>query len=452
MLRRVFAIAALAWLAAVPGSAGAALVEGADVLEGVAYTTYVEPADPSYRFACLSPCVIPLATLQAASDGFRAAKVVLLDLTGIDTLPRFVPVDVYFEITPGCPLISGLTGYARRYFPYGSGPGQPERGKLCLFEWEYQQTGMIDYFTPLAAGHRENQELIVHEYTHTMFFDRAFALYEEEIVKYFGLRVAFGELPDGLCSELLPSYLRLPRELCKAGVDESDLKGALLGMDGVYAGGLGFHAQKTSTAQFRSALDEVTGLQTSQAFLDAGYSVQLVGGLFEGIETAPGSGVFRFDDSIGDAFAIEGMSSMDAAVKLEYPTRYCATGDEPFFDAGLAFYLVRPEHREGTNELPVPEFGAEGLRITYRLGHGSPPPGVASDRLNVHVCRLDQLELGWQVVRGSDTVFDPEAGTIGFTLRSGGLFATFQDETIYSGGFETSDPGSQAPAGRGRHR
>jgi hypothetical protein len=434
--RKVFWIAGM-WLSAViSGRASATLVEGTDVLEGVAYTTYVEPADSSYRFACLSPCAIPLATLQAASDGFRDAKVVLLQLTGIDTLPRFKPIDIYFEVTPGCPLIAGLTGYARSYFPYGNGAGQPERGKLCLFEWEYQQSGSIQYFTPLAAGLRENQELIIHEYTHTMFFDRAFAAYEEEIVKFLGVRVALGELPGGMCSELLPPYIRLPRELCKVGVDEIDLKGALIDIDTLYAAGLGFHAQATSTAQFRSALDHVSGLETSQAFLNAGYSVQLVGGLFEGVETSPGSGVFRFHDSIGSAFAIEGLSSMDAAVKLEYPTRYCSTQDEPFFDPNLSMYLLQPNHREGTNELPMPEFGPEGLRITYGLQHWLPPAGVEPDRIRVHVCLPDQLQLGWRSVQDSDTVLDPEAGTITFTVRSGGLFAVYQDETIYSDDFE----------------
>src|SRR5690606_3250495 len=130
------ALIGLATLAPAP-SALAALVVGSDTLQGTAYTTYQEPGDATYRIICQSPCPIPLATLQAASDGFRAAKVQLLALSGLDTLAMLQPVDMAFEANSVCPMLPGASGYSSTYFPYGTGAGQPRRAKSCLFLWNY---------------------------------------------------------------------------------------------------------------------------------------------------------------------------------------------------------------------------------------------------------------------------------------------------------------------------
>ncbi|MEO8802421.1 MAG: hypothetical protein ABI304_04050 [Rudaea sp.] len=78
--------------------ASATVVHGSDTLLGNTYDTWQEPSDTTWRFACQTPCAIPLPTLQAAAAGFQAAKQQLLNLSDIDTVPELQPVDIFFEL------------------------------------------------------------------------------------------------------------------------------------------------------------------------------------------------------------------------------------------------------------------------------------------------------------------------------------------------------------------
>ncbi len=431
----------LAALALTP-AANAALVVGNDTLQGTAYTTYREPSDTTYRIICQTPCPIPLATLQAASDGFRAAKVQLLALSGLDTLAALQPVDMAFEANSLCPLIPGASGYSSTYFPYGMGAGQPRRAKSCLFLWNYQQAGQIDYFTPEQAGLISSQTLAIHEYAHSIFFDRHRQSYED-FVRYWSYAITGNvPLPDGMCSENLVTYMApMMYELCQRyGATDADLRFALARLDQLYTQGQGYHGPTTSVAQLRAAFDQRFEAHTGSLFLDLGYAPQQVGGTFHGDEISPGSGLYDFDIGMpGGEFHLDGISLFDGAVKLEQPT--CLTGGQPFLDFNLAFHLVKPEHRENTNILFDPLFGStQGMRVTYSYAHWTPPAGV--NPLNLRVfgmtghCGQANPPMQWYALPEVNVTFDHANKTVSFIVGQGGTFALIQPDPVMGNGFE----------------
>jgi hypothetical protein len=442
--KRVALARVLAGLAALASAsyASAALVVGNDILQGAAYTTYQEPGDGTFRIICQTPCPIPLATLQAASDGFRAAKVQLLALSGLDTLAMLQPVDMAFEGNSLCPYVPGASGYSSIYFPYGTAPGQPRRAKSCLFLWNYQQSGQITYFTPEQAGLLSSQTLAVHEYAHSIFYDRHRRSYED-FVRYWSYAITGNvPLPDGMCSENLVLYMApMMYEVCQRyGADDADLRFALARLDQSYTQNLGYHGPTTSVAQLRAAYDERFGTYTGDLFFDLGYAPQHVGGVFQGDEISPGSGLYDFDIGLpGGQFHLEGISLFDGAVKLEQPT--CLSDGQPFLDFNLAFDLVKPDHRENTNILFDPLFGStQGMRVTYSFAHWTPPAGINPVNLRVFGmlghCGQASPPMQWYALPDVNVTFDHVGKTVSFITGSGGTFALIQPDAVMTSGFE----------------
>lgn len=415
----------------------AALVVGNDTLEGSAYTTYQEVGENSFRFVCQSPCPIPLATLQAASDGFRAVKPELLAFTGIDTLPALGPVDIAFESNSICPGIGNAAGYASTYWPYGTGAGQPRRAKVCLFLWERQQNGQIDYFTPAGAGLRSSQTLIVHEYAHTIFFDRYFYS-SEDFVRYWSYAISGTvPLPQGMCSENLVTYsAALIYELCQRhGADNADLRHAVLGLEQIRHSGLGYYHGQASAAQLRQILDDRLGVSTAQMFLDLGYPPQQIGGTFDSVEEAPGW--YYFDGGLpGGEFTMNGHSIFDRTVKLEQT--YCAAS-LPSLDYNLVFQVVKPEHREFQNVRPDPDFGAL-INFSYSYAHWTPPPTINPRNLHLYRmtgnCGQANPPMQWEPVPWQWVQFDHDNQRVNFQMWAGGTYAVVQREAIFANGFQ----------------
>ena len=72
--------------------------ESAIQIEGVPYTAYQVPGDP-YRFVCQEPCPLDKQYIYAEYAGFKAAHAMLIQMTGIDTLPELQPVDLHLVLT-----------------------------------------------------------------------------------------------------------------------------------------------------------------------------------------------------------------------------------------------------------------------------------------------------------------------------------------------------------------
>jgi len=426
-------IALLLALLFAAGPATATLLAGSDTLLGHAYTIYVEPAHPGWRFACQTPCPIPLATLQAAANGFVAAKAQLRDLAGIDTLQDLRPVDIFFESNAVCPVQPGAAGYASTYRPYGDAVGQPTRAYACLFLWDKQQAGEIDYFTPEAAGLPSSQTLIVHEYAHSLFFLRHRYSYED-FVRYWSYVIS-GEvpLPQGACSESLVTYMApmIPALCRQFGAGDADFRFAMERIDTLYQQGLGYHGRATSVAQLREAFDTRFGADTRSVFMDLGYRPQAVGGSHTPLSTGTTPPMYLYDMRLpDDAFFLIGTGYVYAPLKLEQPT---CLPSAPFIEFRLAFDLVQPAHREDAR-LPAPVFGG-ALTLYYSFAGHLPPHGVnpANYRFYRATAGCGQAGIGWQEHPATINLANQ---SVTATLIQGGTYALMQPDRILRSGFE----------------
>ncbi len=453
-LRRVTCrIGALALLCLLP-AAQASLIVGTDTLEGVSYTTYQEPGQTSFRIVCQSPCPIPLATLQAASDGFAAAREDLLVLSGVDVTPELRPVDIAYEENSICSgYTPGITGYSTYYMPYGpDGNDTIFHGKACLFLWNKQQDGLIDYFTPTEAQLRTSQILAIHEYAHTLLFFRHRYSYEA-LPQYWTYRVR-DDIPPltGLCDSRLDWVAtQLLYDLCQAvGANEADLRWAMQRLDWLYQNDLGFQLPfgsraMTSVRQFREAFDERLGVDTSAPFLSSGmFAPQEVGRTFTGQRLT--DTVYQFNDGFADgSFWLSAVSLDDVTgqLLLEQPT--CLATDHPFVDFTTTFMLIKPMPHDGVPQPSVVSF-AEGSTITYSYAHQRnpiyPPTGpIDVNPLNFKVYYLENwcgygTATPLEQLPDSDVVFDHVAKKVTFRVRKTGVFGIYQADEIFRGAFE----------------
>lgn len=430
-LNRIARIVVIAALASASPFAAATLVHGTDTLRGQAYDTWQEPSDTTWRFACQSPCPIPLSTLQAAANGFLAAKPQLLNLSGIDTVPEIRPVDIFFESNSICPLSSSFAGYSSIYFPHGDNVA---RAFSCLFLWNYQQSGQINYFTAASAGLASSQTLIVHEYAHSIFYRRHVYSYED-FVRYWSYRISGGvALPQGMCSQNLVTYnAPLIYQLCQQyAADDSDLKAALATMDQLYQQGLGYNAPRTSVSQLRKAFDDRLGVNTASMWLGLGYAPQEVGGTIEQTHTG---GFYNFDFELPNgSFKLHGSTIFIQTLKLEQPS---CLPSHPFLDFALAFDVVSASHVEGDG-IPSPElsyFLGSPAVMTYSYAHEPAPAGVnqANYRLYRATASCSVPGLSWEEVTSTN---DTVNKVVTANVTRGGTYALLQPERIFSNGFD----------------
>jgi hypothetical protein len=433
LLGRLGQLVALFALILIAMPAGATLVVGSDTLRGTAYTTYREPGQDGWRFSCQTPCPIPLATLQSAANGFIAAKAQLFDLAGIDPVPSLAPVDIFFESNSICPLYPGVSGYASTYQPYGSGSSLPLRAYACLFLWNRQQAGDIDYFTPEQAGLISSQTLIVHEYAHSLFFLRHRYSYED-FVRYWSYAISGAvPLPEGACSESLVTYMApmIPALCRQYGAGAADFRYAMERLDDLYQSNLGYHGRATSVAQLRESFDLRFGADTRALFIGLGYRPQEVGTTYAPMPTGTTPPLYAYNLTMpDDTFSLFGFGSLPTPVKLEQPSCLPAA---PFVDFSLAFDLVQPAHRENA-PLADPVF-AGALTMTYAIGDRTPPAGVRPERYRFYraTARCGQAGIGWQE---HPAVIDLEAGYVIATIVQGGTYALMQPDVIARRGFD----------------
>ena len=436
MVRTIARSALLLLVLLVVAPARASLVIGSDTLDGQAYTTYTEAGETAFRIVCQTPCPIPLATLQAASDGFRLARAQVLGLSGLAPVAELQPVDIAYEANGICPLLPWAVGYSGTYFPYGIGNGLPRHAKMCLFLWNYQQDGSVDYFTPALAGLASSKMLAVHEYGHTLFFDRHQYSYEDFAFYWSFVVSGTYPLPQGMCSEAVNLHgAPLVHGLCQRyGADDSDVRDALEQIDQLDQAGLGYHGERTSVAQFRAALDARLGVDTSDLFLDRYFAPQEVGLDIPGQRSA---GWTWFEAGLpGNVFHLSGRSEQaDVNLKLEQPT---CLQPLPFLDFSLAFQIVRAEHREYTHPLPV--VSMDDFEVTYSWAHWQPQPGV--DPRNFRVYQLDwscgetSPATEWYALPAAQVQFDYAQQRVTFHPASTGTFILAQPDVIFAAGFE----------------
>ena len=426
---RVVGLLLMIALTAATPFASATLVHGTDTLKGSAFDTWQEPSDTAWRFACQTPCAIPLPTLQAAANGFLAAKQQLLGFSGIDTVVELQPVDIFFESNSICPPYPGIAGYTSTYFPYA---GNIRRAYSCLFLWDYQQSGQIQYFTPASAGLASSQTLIVHEYAHSIFFNRHVRSYED-FVRYWSYRIGGTvPLPQGMCSENLVTYSApLVYQLCQQfGADDSDVRASLILLDWLYRAGAPYNKPSTSISQLRERFDARLGVSTGLAWLQLGYAPQEVGAEIIPIRWEPNFHVYDFAMPDG-SFKVTGISSQSIPMKLEQPS---CLPTHAFINFRLAFDFVALAHQEGDGIAP-PQFPDGPLQVTYSYAHAEPLDGLnpANYRLYRATGSCGQVGIYWQEI---PAILNTQLKTVRADLARGGTYALMQPDELFSDGFE----------------
>jgi len=128
------------------------------MIEGKSYDAYQDPAE-TFRIVCQTPSAIDETAIFAKYAGMREAKHLLIDATGIDTLPQLLPIDVHLAADDACgPFNPNVAGDAGQYPSDG-------RGRLCLFAVENgtrPPPTVPDPLVPETAIKLDHQGLFVH--------------------------------------------------------------------------------------------------------------------------------------------------------------------------------------------------------------------------------------------------------------------------------------------------
>lgn len=451
--RLAWRIGALALLMFLP-MAQANLVVGTDTIEGATYATYQEPGQTSFRIVCQSPCPIPLATLQAASNGFIAARQDLLALSGVDVVPELRPVDIAYEANSICTgYYPDITGYSTYYMPYGAnGSSTVFHGKACLFLWNKQQDGRIDYFTPLKAQLRTSQILTIHEYAHNLLFFRHRYSYEA-LPQYWTYRVRDDIAPlTGLCDPRLDwAGTQLLYNLCRdTGASEADLTWVMQRLDWLYQNDQGFlppygaHAM-TSVRQFREAFDGRLGVDTSASFLSTGmFAPQEVGRTFNGQRLT--DVVYQFNDGFADgSFWLTAVSTNDSTGQLLLEQPSCLESGQPFLDFTTTFMLVHPAMHAGNPQPTIVSF-AQGSTVTYSYAHQRNPVYTPAGPVDVNPLNFKVYYLSswcnngppgqWQQLPDNEVTFDHVVKKVTFRVHQTGVYGIYQADRIFRDTFE----------------
>jgi hypothetical protein len=244
------------------------------------YRAYqASPAD-GFRLLCQEPCSLDPSLIYAKYAGMKIARQSLLALVGgVDHTPKGAPFDYHVQGDSFCGAYQpGYTGDAGFYATGGS---------FGCF-WDVEKQNPTYPFTVENAQRIESQLLFVHEYGHTLFYDRHHASYEDA-VKAFSIYVCgIDATPPGqadFCDPGIGIYMPLFHDLCQRnGFQPADFAPAMRELDRIFQAGMGtMYAGSggkpvTSIRVFRRLLDSLLGSDTRGAFLAAGYTPFQAGG------------------------------------------------------------------------------------------------------------------------------------------------------------------------------
>ncbi len=376
----------------------------------VTYRAYQAPGE-TYRVVCQEPCGIAESLIFAVYQGFKPAKQQLVQLAGIDSLPALQPFDIHLNADSWCGPYSAFAaaGDAGVYWV-----GVQAHGTFgCFWNVEKALPQPPPYLpTPFTAEDElkiERQLLRVHEYGHTLFFNRHFYSYED-MVKAFSFYISGinGTFITDPCDPYLASFGmgRLIHELCAvAGFRWSDLAPALQEIDREYRQGLGevssWSPPLTSVSQLRRALDARLGRATRDAFLSAGMLPHQAGD-----ERPWGPAAGSLDLGAGALRLRFPAQSLSGATTFSLNQIYMAPSGQPLFDFDFAFVLG-----------PANVFFGISAPMTFRYDPTLIAPTSAEGSM-----KLFRVVSGsWQEVPGS--FLDATDGTVSVPVSGTGTYA-----------------------------
>ena len=374
------------------------------------YRAYqASPAD-GVRIVCQEPCSVAANLISAKYAGMKLARAKLLELTGgVDHVPEGAPFDYHLQGDSVCGAYhTGLTGDAGFY---------PQGGSYGCF-WDVEKTNVIYPFTVENAQRIEAQLLFVHEYGHTLFYDRHNFSYEDA-VKAFSIYVSgINAVPPGqadFCDPSLAPYLPLFHELClRNGFRPADFAPAMRELDRVFQAGLGTgfagSAGKpvTTVRVFKRLLDSLLGSDTQDAFLAVAFTPEDIGG--EVVLPAAGGRV----------------SFVGGAVVLDLPPGALAQDTPLVLDSAWgASNIANLSFSQIFRLLPNTVAFSKPVRLTVRYNPASlEPPGASETRLKLW--KLNGVypnATGWSAVSGQQ--LDTTAHTISGDITAAGQYGYF---------------------------
>lgn len=229
------------------------------------YRAYQVSGDP-FRIVCMEPCTINEQLIFAKYHGFKNVHDDLIQFMGIDVRPELAPVDIHINGDPLCPYVPGVsTG------TWSVGV-QSGRGKICV--WDIEKENRFYEFTPENAIKVRDQLLLVHEYAHIILNDLLPPyIINENIVKPASFYVAGidGEFILDPCDPILDSeyFGKIIFELCKQfGMTYVDFRQSISQLDNLRNS----QGHATTVEDWKLILDDILDDDTTQAFLDSGYT------------------------------------------------------------------------------------------------------------------------------------------------------------------------------------
>jgi hypothetical protein len=241
--------------------------------------------DP-FRFLCQEPCKAEAKLIYAQYAGFHSAYDLMLKLTGVDVLPELQPVDIHLTNDQTC----GKLGEAGALAFAGRSPAK--NGMVCTFLFEYAQGFNGQPYSPEVAVRLDQQTILIHEYLHLVFYGRLPSAVEtmHDFVTPLGLYIG-NDLdpyvnPCTYRPETPPGDFggRLFNNLCmQNGFSVEKLAAVMVELDKLYQSGGGqvqepdYQHPVPSAAQFRDLLNRQLGGDTTQAFADACWPLELFG-------------------------------------------------------------------------------------------------------------------------------------------------------------------------------
>jgi hypothetical protein len=245
------------------------------------YDAYSIP-EGSFRVVCEQPCEIPENIMEKKTEGVYKAIKKLLALTKADVLQggsyNLKPVDIHLTSSTECgQYTSTMNAYA------GSRPSGLGGSYICTWAWDRENS--ILPINPLFAAAKgqdaesnavrlESQGLVVHEYTHILFYVRSY-ISPESFTHTLQKHIAgtwdgsgyndsdFPKIKDACDPSLNKGQTKPMYNLCtKCGFSLGQIGPLLRGIDEVFKNGEGeSDAGKVSMDQINKILSEITGTE-----------------------------------------------------------------------------------------------------------------------------------------------------------------------------------------------
>src|SRR3989338_472633 len=262
------------------------------------YDAYTVPG-ASFRVVCQQPCPVSENILRLKTVGAHLAINKLLSITKVGPGPNTGPVDIHITGDAECGAYdsnarkdSGFVGWSgsRWNGGYGAGTGAWNcdgactGSYACLFEYEKNNARELTYpLDEINAPKIESQQLLTHEYAHTLFYDRIYTSPEDFVISlsYF-VAGNEGSPVTSACDPILSSATPGTYNLCKkCSFDFAEYGDMFTRADQIYKSNMATDKYKqrplggwVTVPQFKQVVENVIFTKTGQnkdAVADCGY-------------------------------------------------------------------------------------------------------------------------------------------------------------------------------------